>query len=138
LAIGAGGADALPTPSPPTPTNAKPTFAKSSCPARTCPKDSFDETAAHRRDPVADPDGRAVAGHAPAYGPWQTVYGLSRRWQRNGTWRKILTGLQGRGDAAGLITWDVPVVSTVARAHQHAAGARKNGICRLGRSAGPT
>ena len=42
----------------------------------------------------------------PAYGPWQTVYGLFRRWQRNGTWRKILTGLQARADAAGLITWD--------------------------------
>ena len=63
----------------------------------------------------------------PAYGPWQTVYGLFRRWQRNGTWRKILAGLQGRADAAGLITWDVSVDSTVARAHQHAAGARKNG-----------
>ena len=43
----------------------------------------------------------------PAYGPWQTVYGLFRRWQRNGTWRAILTALQGRADAAGLITWDV-------------------------------
>ena len=63
----------------------------------------------------------------PAYGPWQTVYGLFRRWQRNGTWREILTALQGRADAAGLITWDVSVDSTVARAHQHAAGARKNG-----------
>ena len=63
----------------------------------------------------------------PAYGPWQTVYGLFRRWQRNGTWRKILTALQGRADAAGLITWDVSVDSTVARAHQHAAGARKRG-----------
>ena len=63
----------------------------------------------------------------PGYGRWQTVYGLFRRWQRNGTWRKILTALQGRADAAGLITWDVSVDSTVARAHQHAAGARKNG-----------
>ena len=62
-----------------------------------------------------------------AYGPWQTVYGLFRRWQRNGAWRAILTALQGRADAAGLITWDVSVDSTVARAHQHAAGARKNG-----------
>ena len=42
----------------------------------------------------------------PAYGPWQTVYGLFRRWQRNGSWRKILTALQGRADAAGLITWE--------------------------------
>ena len=61
----------------------------------------------------------------PAYGPWQTVYGLFRRWQRDGTWRVILAGLHGRADAEGLITWDVSVDSAVARAHQHAAGARK-------------
>ncbi len=72
----------------------------------------------------------------PAYGPWQTVYGLFRRWQRNGTWRAILTALQARADAAGLITWDVSVDSTVARAHQHAAGARRRGICRPSRPAG--
>ena len=71
----------------------------------------------------------------PAYGAWQTVYGLFRRWQRNGTWRKILTALQGQADAAGLITWDVSVDSTVARAHQHAAGARKRGICKPSRPA---
>jgi transposase len=56
--------------------------------------------------------------------PWQTVYGLFRRWQRDGTWRRILTGLPARADAEGLITWDVSVDSTVSRAHQHAAGAR--------------
>ncbi len=55
------------------------------------------------------------------------MYGLFRRWQRNGTWRMILAGLQGRADAEGLITWDVSVDSTVARAHQHAAGARIRG-----------
>ncbi|WP_168588780.1 IS5 family transposase [Saccharopolyspora sp. ASAGF58] len=59
------------------------------------------------------------------YGPWQTVYGLFRRWQRDGTWKRILTRLQARADAEGLITWDVSVDSTVTRAHQHAAGARK-------------
>ncbi len=64
------------------------------------------------------------------YGPWQTVYGLFRRWQRDGTWARIWTGLQALADAAGLITWDVSVDSTIARAHQHAAGARKKGICR--------
>lgn len=64
------------------------------------------------------------------YGPWQTVYGLFRRWQRDGSWKRILTALQTRADAAGLITWDVSVDSTIARAHQHAAGARKRGICR--------
>jgi len=70
------------------------------------------------------------------YGPWQSVYGLFRRWQRDGTWARILAMLQARADAAGLITWDVSVDSTVARAHQHAAGARKRGICRPSRPAG--
>src|SRR5829696_4987908 len=61
------------------------------------------------------------------YGPWQTVYGLFRRWQRDGTWQQILTQLQAQADANGLITWQVSVDSTIARAHQHAAGARKGG-----------
>lgn len=39
-------------------------------------------------------------------------------------WQRIVTRLQTRADAAGLITWDVSVDSTIARAHQHAAGAR--------------
>jgi transposase len=60
----------------------------------------------------------------PQYGTWQSVYGLFRRWQRDGTWARILTDLQARADAAGLITWEVSVDSTTARAHQHAAGAR--------------
>jgi transposase len=59
------------------------------------------------------------------YGSWQSVYGLFRRWQRDGTWARILAGLQQRGDAAGLICWDVSVDSTIVRAHQHAAGARR-------------
>ncbi|MEV6982692.1 IS5 family transposase [Sphaerisporangium sp. NPDC051017] len=59
------------------------------------------------------------------YGPWQTVYGLFRRWQRDGTWRQVVSALQARADAAGLITWDVSVDSTISRAHQHAAGARR-------------
>ncbi len=62
------------------------------------------------------------------YGPWQTIYGLFRRWQRDGTWQRILTQLQGEADVDELITWDVSVDSTVARAHQHAAGARKRGL----------
>jgi transposase len=63
----------------------------------------------------------------PEYGPWQTVYGLFRRWQREGVWAMVLTRLQARADAAGLITWEVNVDSTVCRAHQHAAGARCDG-----------
>ncbi|WP_409000565.1 IS5 family transposase [Streptomyces europaeiscabiei] len=59
----------------------------------------------------------------PEYGPWQTVYGFFRRWQRDGVWSAVLTGLQARADAAGLITWEVNVDSTICRADQHAAGA---------------
>jgi transposase len=61
---------------------------------------------------------------------------LFRRWQRDGTWARILTALQAVADAAGRIVWDVSVDSTVARAHQHAAGARKRGICRLSHRVG--
>jgi hypothetical protein len=39
----------------------------------------------------------------------------------------MLTQLQVQADARGLITWDVSVDTTVVRAHQHAAGARKGG-----------
>lgn len=60
------------------------------------------------------------------YGPWQCVYWLFRRWQLDGVWHAILTALQARADAAGLVTWDVSVDSTVTRAHQHAAGARRD------------
>lgn len=58
------------------------------------------------------------------YGSWQAVYALFRRWQRAGVWAQIVTALQARGDAAGLVIWEVSVDSTIARAHQHAAGAR--------------
>ena len=61
------------------------------------------------------------------YGPWQTVYGLFRRWQRDGTWALAVTGLQAAADAAGRVCWQVSVDSTVCRAHQHAAGARRDG-----------
>jgi transposase len=70
------------------------------------------------------------------YGSWPAVYALFRRWQRDGTWIQILTALQAIADAAGQIVWDVSVDSTTARAHQHAAGARKKGICRPNRPAG--
>ena len=57
------------------------------------------------------------------YAPWPTIYGLFRRWQRDGTWEKILAALQAQGDARGRIGWTVSVDSMTSRAHQHAAGA---------------
>jgi transposase len=65
------------------------------------------------------------------YGPWARSYDLFRRWQRDGTWQRIFTALQAEADAKELITWDLNVDSTVSRAHQHAAGARKRGTCRM-------
>ncbi|WP_369268658.1 IS5 family transposase [Streptomyces sp. R11] len=62
------------------------------------------------------------------YGPWDRVYDLFRRWQRDGTWARIVTQLQAEADAKGLIAWDVNVDSTVCRAHQHAAGAAKKDL----------
>ena len=70
------------------------------------------------------------------YGPWQTVYGLFRRWQRDGTWKQILSQLQAQADANGLITWDVSIDTTITRAHQH--GARKGGIGNAKNRAGST
>lgn len=61
------------------------------------------------------------------YGPWGRVYDLFRRWQRNGTWHRILSCLQALADTKGAITWDLNVDSAVCRAHQYAAGARKQG-----------
>src|SRR5690606_32124018 len=70
------------------------------------------------------------------YGSWAAAYALLRRWQRDGTWAKILTVSQALADAAGRITGEVSVDGSVARAHQHAAGARKRGICRRNRRVG--
>ncbi|WP_425471799.1 IS5 family transposase [Streptomyces cadmiisoli] len=62
------------------------------------------------------------------YGPWDRIYDLFRRWQRDGTWKRILEQLQLQADAQGLITWDVSVDSTGCRAHQHAAGRSRGGL----------
>jgi transposase len=77
------------------------------------------------------------------YGPWQSVYTFFRRWQLSGVWAALVTALQVRADTRGLITWDVSVDSTSVRAHQHAAGARRDLVVRdepddhaLGRSRG--
>ncbi|WP_425825004.1 IS5 family transposase [Streptomyces fractus] len=68
------------------------------------------------------------------FGPWETAYTLFRRWQIDGTWSRILKRLQVKADAAGHIEWEVSVDSTVCRAHQHSAGARKRGPRHPGRT----
>jgi transposase len=64
------------------------------------------------------------------YGPWQTVYKRFARWQTDGTWARIQATLHTQADAAGELDWDAQIDSTVVRAHQHAAGARKGGTRR--------
>jgi transposase len=59
------------------------------------------------------------------YGPWETVYKRFARWQTDGTWAQVEAALRTQADAAGELVWDAQVDSTVVRAHQHAAGARK-------------
>lgn len=61
------------------------------------------------------------------YGPWQTVYERFARWETDGTWAKLLEHVQVKDDAVGAVEWTVSVDSTINRAHQHAAGARKKG-----------
>jgi transposase len=61
------------------------------------------------------------------YGPWQTAYKRFARWQADGTWARIEASLHTAADAAGELDWHGQIDSTVVRAHQHAAGARKGG-----------
>jgi transposase len=53
---------------------------------------------------------------------WRTRTGA--RWSGDGTWERILDGLRTGCDTGGGAQWTVSVDATVARAHQHAAGAR--------------
>jgi hypothetical protein len=46
----------------------------------------------------------------------------------DGTWERILAAVLAAADDADDIGWTVSVDSTVCRAHQHAAGARKKGL----------
>jgi transposase len=60
------------------------------------------------------------------FGSWKTVYERHRRWSADGTWDRILCGVQADADLAGRLDWSmVSVDSTSCRAHQDAAGARK-------------
>lgn len=59
------------------------------------------------------------------FGPWQTAWKRLDRWTRDGTWDRLLAAMQTDADAAGELEWIAAVDSSVVRAHQHAAGARR-------------
>lgn len=72
------------------------------------------------------------------FGSWQTCYDRHRRWSADGTWERILSAVQADADAEGRIDWSmVSVDSTVCRAHQHAAGARRQAPRRPGKRIRP-
>ena len=50
------------------------------------------------------------------------------RFSTDGTWDKVLTGLQVEADAAGQIDCRVSVDSTIARVHQHGATAARSSV----------
>jgi transposase len=60
------------------------------------------------------------------YGPWKTCHERLRRWTDDGTWDRILARAQVYDDGQP-VEWIISVDSSVVRAHQHAAGARKKG-----------
>lgn len=60
------------------------------------------------------------------YGPWQTVSTRFYRWTKQGLWQKILAEIQKDADAVGEVQWSIHYIdSSVIRAHQHAAGAKR-------------
>ena len=62
------------------------------------------------------------------YGNWKTVSSRFYRWQHRGIWAELLTRVQELADSAGEVDWEVQMIdSTVIRAHQSAAGAKKEG-----------
>ncbi|MFD3586877.1 IS5 family transposase [Streptomyces sp. NPDC058683] len=66
--------------------------------------------------------------HLPEkYGNWRGVYNRLRMWAVDGTWERVFTALMAQADADENLSWAVSVDSTIVRAHQHAAGARKEG-----------
>ena len=60
------------------------------------------------------------------YGPWRTVASRFYRWQRAGVWQQLFDTLRQQADADGRLNGLLHFVdSTIIRAHQHAAGAKK-------------
>ena len=59
------------------------------------------------------------------YGPWKTVYNRFWRWARNGTLTTLVRKARVVAEAINELDREVSVDSSIGRAHQHAAGARR-------------
>lgn len=60
------------------------------------------------------------------FGPWQTIWKRLNRWSGDGTLDRLLAAAHRDAEIAGELEWIISADSTIARAHQHAAGAPKN------------
>lgn len=89
------------------------------------------------RHVVGAPDRGAPWRDLPRhYGPVGTVSSRFYRWRAAGIWDQVLMALQAEADARGEVDWDLHFVdATVIRAHQHAAGACRDGAAGDGKSA---
>ena len=63
------------------------------------------------------------------FGNWNSVFQRFRRWAKKGVWERVFNALAEDPDFEYLI-----IDSTIVRAHQHAAGAKK-GAAKMRRSA---
>jgi transposase len=60
------------------------------------------------------------------YGKWKTVYSRWLRWRDAGVWQRVWEALQQQAEHKGEVAWEIHFIdSTIVRAHQHAAGAKK-------------
>jgi transposase len=57
------------------------------------------------------------------FGPWNSVFRRFSRWSQKGVWQRLFDAMAGDPDFEYLI-----LDSTIVRAHQHAAGAKKGGL----------
>jgi transposase len=60
------------------------------------------------------------------HGPWKTVYNRFWRWSRNGTLTMLVSRVRVIAEAIDELDREVSVDSSIVRAHQHAAGARRS------------
>jgi transposase len=60
------------------------------------------------------------------YGSWSTVASRFYRWREAGIWERIWSQIQSDADEQDKLDWEIHLLDgTVIRAHQHAAGAKK-------------